>query len=59
MSRSESSEMMEVLNTQKTEANTEFFKFVSKNYAKWIKSGDGPLLFSGLYIMVSVQTSLR
>lgn len=49
MSRSESSEMMEVLNTQKTEANTEFFKFVSKNYAKWIKSGDGPLLSPNVF----------
>src|SRR5438445_30001 len=26
------------LETQKQEANTEFFKFVSKNYASWLKS---------------------
>ncbi len=46
MARSESPEMMEVLQTQKAEANTEFFKFVSKNYSKWIKdkTGDAPLL---------------
>ncbi len=30
MTRSDSPEMMEVLQTQKAEANTEFFKYVSK-----------------------------
>ena len=30
MARSDSSEMMEVLQSQKAEANTEFYKFVSK-----------------------------
>lgn len=44
MSRSDSMEMMEVLNSQKAEANTEFFKFVQKNYADWIKGNDSPLL---------------
>lgn len=43
MSRSGNEEMMEVLQTQKAEANTEFFKYVSKNYANWIKNEDGPL----------------
>jgi len=37
MNKSDSSEMMEVLQSQKTEANIEFFKYISKNYEKWIK----------------------
>lgn len=46
MTRSDSPEMMEVLQTQKAEANTEFFKYVSKNYTKWM-SGEGEVpLFS-------------
>jgi CheY-like chemotaxis protein len=45
IAKSESDEMMDVLQTQKTEANTDFFKYVSKNYAKWIKTpADAPLL---------------
>ena len=31
--KSDSPEMREVFNTQKQEANNEFFKFISKNYA--------------------------
>ncbi len=51
MARSDSAEMMEVLQTQKAEANTDFFKFISKNYAKWIKdkSGDAPLMSHELF----------
>src|SRR5919112_2171679 len=43
MERSDSPEMQEVLMSQKSEANTEFFKFVSRNYSKWVdpKSGSG------------------
>lgn len=37
MQKTDSPEMQEVLQSQKQEANTEFFKFVSKNYASWIK----------------------
>ncbi len=33
MKKSDSPEMQEVLQTQKAEANTEFFKFISRNYA--------------------------
>src|ERR671912_2912786 len=33
---SDSPEMQEVFQTQKNEANTEFFKFISRNYASWI-----------------------
>lgn len=46
MSRSDSPEMLEVLQNQKTEANTEFVKFVAKNYSNWVlgKDSDAPLL---------------
>src|SRR3954453_19635770 len=37
LQRSDSPEMQEVFQTQKNEANTEFFKFVSKNYASWLR----------------------
>ncbi len=45
MGKSDSEEMMEVFQSQKTEANTEFFKYVSKNYSNWIgkDSQEGPL----------------
>ncbi len=36
MEKTDSPEMIEVLHTQKQEANTEFFKYISKNYASWI-----------------------
>jgi CheY-like chemotaxis protein len=46
MEKSDSPEMQEVFATQKQEANTEFFKFVSKNYASWVspKSTDAPIM---------------
>src|ERR1700754_743510 len=46
MEKSDSPEMQEVFQTQKQEANTEFFKFISKNYASWVapKSVDGPIM---------------
>src|SRR5687768_4660549 len=37
LQKSDSPEMQEVLQTQKGEANTEFFKFISRNYASWLK----------------------
>lgn len=44
MARSDSSEMMEVLQSQKSEANTEFYKYISKNYEKWINGkAEGPV----------------
>lgn len=46
MVRSNSVEMMEVLATQKQEANTEFFKYIAKNYEKWIKGSNDSPLFS-------------
>lgn len=46
MEKSDSPEMQEVLQSQKSEANTEFFKFISRHYASWVKpkSGDGPVM---------------
>src|SRR5215510_2758417 len=50
LQRSDSPEMQEVLQSQKSEANTEFFKFVSKNYAKWVKprSSESPVMSHSL-----------
>jgi CheY-like chemotaxis protein len=36
ISKSDSPEMAEILSNQKTEANTEFFKFISRNYTNWM-----------------------
>ena len=46
LQRSDSPEMQEVFQTQKGEANTEFFKFISRNYASWLnpKNGDKPVM---------------
>lgn len=46
MEKSNSPEMQEILANQKEEANTEFFKYVSKNYAKWVnpKTVDVPIM---------------
>src|SRR5690349_23404522 len=51
MEKSDSPEMTDVLHAQKSEANTEFFKFVSKNYARWVnpKSDDGPVMSHTLF----------
>src|SRR6478609_1012761 len=50
MEKSDSPEMREVLQSQKSEANTEFFKFVSRNYAGWVspKSDSGPIMSHSL-----------
>ncbi len=49
--KSDSAEMLEVLQSQKAEANTEFYKYVSKNYLNWIKDNgkNGPLLSHRLF----------
>ena len=36
MEKTNSPEMQEILASQKEEANTEFFKFISRNYTKWL-----------------------
>ncbi|HYJ38291.1 MAG TPA: response regulator [Chitinophagaceae bacterium] len=50
MQKSDSPEMQEVFQSQKSEANTEFFKFISKNYAKWVnpKSSESPVMSHNL-----------
>jgi CheY-like chemotaxis protein len=50
MEKSDSPEMQEVFQTQKTEANTEFFKFISRNYSSWVnaKSTDSPIMSHNL-----------
>lgn len=51
MEKSDSPEMREVLQSQKNEANTEFFKFVSRQYARWVhpKSSEGPVMSHQLF----------
>ncbi|HRN56535.1 MAG TPA: PglZ domain-containing protein [Agriterribacter sp.] len=51
MEKSDSPEMREVFQSQKSEANTEFFKFISKNYASWVdpKSADAPIMSHTLF----------
>jgi CheY-like chemotaxis protein len=46
MKKSDSPELQEVFQTQKTEANTEFFKFVSKNFSSWVGNeiADAPIM---------------
>lgn len=46
MQKSDSPEMQEVLQSQKAEANTDFFKFISKNYAQWVhpKAAEAPIM---------------
>jgi CheY-like chemotaxis protein len=51
MEKSDSPEMLEVFQAQKSEANTEFFKFLSKNYASWVdpRSSDSPIMSHTLF----------
>jgi len=51
MMKSESPELQEVLQSQKTEANTEFFKFISRNYLSWVnpRSTDAPIMSHNLF----------
>src|ERR687890_763691 len=49
MEKSDSPEMQEILHSQKQEANTEFFKFISKNYTSWIDpKNDAPIMSHNL-----------
>ena len=45
---SNSDNMSEILTMQKEEANSEFSKYVTKNYASWIKGDDGPVMSHNL-----------
>lgn len=51
MEKSDSPEMREVFQTQKQEANTEFFKFISKQYAGWMNAHatDAPVMSHNLF----------
>jgi hypothetical protein len=51
MEKSDSPEMQEVHQSQKNEANTEFFKFVSRHYASWVdpKSTQAPIMSHTLF----------
>ncbi len=51
MEKSDSPEMQEIFASQKEEANTEFAKFIGKNYAKWMnpKSAEAPIMSHNLF----------
>ncbi len=40
--------MADILSMQKSEANTEFSKFVVNNYLRWIRDGEGPVMSNNL-----------
>ena len=42
------STMVEILKTQKSEANSLFAKFIEKNYSKWLNSTESPTLSNNL-----------
>ncbi|WP_369049046.1 response regulator [Tenacibaculum sp. UWU-22] len=42
-------EMLEILETQKSEANSLFFKFIKKNYKNWLTSPDSPTFSHTLF----------
>jgi CheY-like chemotaxis protein len=46
MSKADSPEMSEILQSQKDEANNEFFKYISKNYSQWLnpKATEAPVM---------------
>jgi CheY-like chemotaxis protein len=46
LDQSDNPEMKQILSTQKTEANNEFAKFVSKNYQSWIEKTNGDPVLS-------------
>jgi CheY-like chemotaxis protein len=48
--KSDSPELKDIFNAQKQEANTEFFKFISKNYASWVSpsSSEAPIMSHSL-----------
>ena len=50
MEKSDSPEMREILQSQKQDANNEFFKFISKNYSRWMnQKSDAPVLSHTLF----------
>jgi CheY-like chemotaxis protein len=51
MDKSDSPEMRDVFNSQKEEANVEFFKFISRHYAEWVhpKAENAPVMSHTLF----------
>ncbi len=45
----EDSGMFEILESQKTEANNQFGKFIEKNYSNWFSGKDAPVLSHNLF----------
>lgn len=45
----EDSAMKEILDSQKTEANNQFGKFIEKNYQPWLHAEDGPVMSHTLF----------
>ncbi|NUQ25697.1 MAG: response regulator [Saprospiraceae bacterium] len=45
---SQSSDMANILSMQKSEANSEFCKYVGKRYQDWVMDGDGPVMSNTL-----------
>jgi len=45
----EDQSMFEILESQKVEANSQFSKFVDKNYRSWFQDDDGPILSHTLF----------
>ena len=43
------SNLLEILESQKSEANTHFFKFIKKNYQDWLTSDDKPTMSHTLF----------
>jgi len=41
--------MIEILESQKNEANAQFFKFIQKNYQGWFENDDKPILSQNLF----------
>ena len=41
--------MIEILESQKNEANAQFFKFIQKNYQGWFENEDKPILSQNLF----------
>lgn len=51
MSKTNSPELLEVFNSQKAEANTEFAKFINRHYADWVapRAKDAPVMSHTLF----------
>ena len=49
LSKSTDSSIDEIINIQKSEANTQFFRFVKNNYKNWIDNIEAPLLSHNIF----------